>query len=74
MTEDLRQKERRLSKELAQVRALNANKDTRVKKSRDMTMGFPADNSHKPSPSSADIPDVVSLPPKRRGKKENIPF
>ena len=74
MTEDLRQKERRLSKELAQVRALNANKDTRVKKSRDMTMGFPADNSHKASPSSADIPDVVTLPPKRRGKKENIPF
>ena len=33
MSEDLRQKERRLSKELAQVRALNANKDTRVKKS-----------------------------------------
>ena len=39
-----------------------------------MTMGFPADNSHKASPSSADIPDVVTLPPKRRGKKENIPF
>ena len=75
MTEDIRQKQLRLTKELAQVKALasNASRDE-VKKTKDMTMGFPADNSHKPSPTSADIPDVVSLPPKRRGKTENIPF
>ena len=34
MTEDLRQKEIRLRKELAQVRALNANADTKVRKTR----------------------------------------
>tara|TARA_R110000744_G_scaffold246327_1_gene362834 strand:+ start:1025 stop:1252 length:228 start_codon:yes stop_codon:yes gene_type:complete len=75
MTEDIRQKQLRLTKELAQVKALasNASRDE-VKKTKDMTMGFPADNSHKPSPSSADNPDVVTLPPKRRGKNENIPF
>ena len=75
MTEDMKQKQIRLTKELAQVKALNASSNNdKVRKTKDMTMGFPADNSPKPSPSSADIPDVVTLPPKRRGKKENIPF
>ena len=75
MTEDTRQKQIRLTKELAQVKALNASSNNdKVRKTKDMTMGFPADNSHKPSPSSADVPDVVSLPSKQRGKKENIPF
>ena len=75
MSEDIRQKEIRLTKELAQVKAQNHSANSNeVKKTKDMTMGFPADNTPKPSPSSADIPDVVSLPPKRRGKKENIPF
>tara|TARA_R110000744_G_scaffold30102_2_gene71386 strand:- start:1565 stop:1792 length:228 start_codon:yes stop_codon:yes gene_type:complete len=75
MAEDIRQKQIRLTKELAQVKAQasNASRDE-VRQTKDMTMGFPADNSHKPSPTSADIPDVVSLPPKRRGKTENIPF
>lgn len=75
MTEDIRQKQIRLTKELAQVKAQasNASRDE-VRKTKDMTMGFPADNTHKPSPTSADLPDVVSLPPKRRGKTENIPF
>ena len=49
MTEDIQQKQIRLTKELAQVKA-------------------------QTGPSSADVPDVVSLPPKRRGKSENIPF
>jgi len=75
MTEDLRQKQIRLTKELAQVKAMNASADNdKVRKTKDMTMGFPADNSAKPSPASSDIPDVITLPPKRRGKKENIPF
>ena len=75
MAEDIRQKQIRLTKELAQVKAQasNASRDE-VRQTKDMTMGFPADNSHKLSPTSADIPDVVSLPPKRRGKTENIPF
>tara|TARA_R110000751_G_scaffold12432_4_gene42715 strand:- start:820 stop:1047 length:228 start_codon:yes stop_codon:yes gene_type:complete len=75
MAEDIRQKQIRLTKELAQVKAQasNASRDE-VRQTKDMTMGFPADNSHKSSPTSADIPDVVSLPPKRRGKTENIPF
>ncbi len=75
MKEDLRQKERRLRKELAKVKAINANADTKIRKNRDLSLGgLPPDTSHKPAPSSRDIPDVVSLPPKRRGKKENIPF
>tara|TARA_R110000787_G_scaffold221609_2_gene330353 strand:+ start:167 stop:475 length:309 start_codon:yes stop_codon:yes gene_type:complete len=75
MTEDIQQKQIRLTKELAQVKAQtgHASRD-KVRKTEDKTMGFPADNSHKASPSSADVPDVVSLPPKRRGKSENIPF
>ena len=75
MTEDLKQKEIRLTKELAQVKALNANASAEVKKTRDLSLGgLPPDTSHKVSPASRDIPDVVSLPPKRRGRKENIPF
>jgi len=74
MTEDLRQKEVRLKKELAQVKALNANADAAVKKTRDMSMGVPSDTTHKPRPHTNDCPDVVLLPPKQRGKKENIPF
>ena len=75
MSEDTRQKEMRLTRELAQVKAQNHSANgNEVRKTKDMTMGFPADNSPKSSPSSADIPDVVSLPPKRRGKSENIPF
>ena len=74
MTEDLKQKERRLSKELAQVKAINANQNTRLKPSKDFSVGIPADTSVKKTLHSSDIPDVVTLPPKMRGKKENIPF
>ena len=75
MSEDLRQKEIRLRKELAQVRALNANADTKVRKTRDMSLGgLPPDTTHKAKPESNSSPDVVLLPSKKRSKKENIPF
>ena len=74
MSEDLNQKQRRLTKELAKVKALTAQQNNKVKKNRDMTVGLPTDNSHKAMPSSNDNPDVILLPSKKRGKKENIPF
>ena len=74
MTEDLRQKEIALRKELAKVKAQNANADRRITPNRDFSVGLPTDTTHKSIPTSTDIPDVISLPPRRRGKKENIPF
>lgn len=75
MTEDTRQREIRLRKELAKVKAINRNMDSQVKKTRALDFGAGAlDTSHKARPSSRDIPDVVTLPPKQRNKKENIPF
>jgi len=74
MTEDTRQKEIRLKKELAQLRAKHANEDRVVKPTRDFSMGIPADTSHKAKLSSADSPDVILLPKHRRGNKENIPY
>tara|TARA_R100001086_G_scaffold44436_1_gene19669 strand:- start:7939 stop:8163 length:225 start_codon:yes stop_codon:yes gene_type:complete len=74
MSEDLHQKQRRLTKELAKVKAMTAQENNKVKKNRDMSVGLPPDTSHKARPSSADNPDVILLPPKKRGKKENIPF
>lgn len=75
MTEDMRQKEIRLRKELAQVKALNSNASMSIKKERNFDLaGIPQDTTPKKMPSSRDIPDVVTLPPKRRGRKENIPF
>jgi len=74
MTEDLHQKQRRLTKELAQVKALTAQENSKKTKNRDMSVGLPQDTTHKARPSSADNPDVILLPPKQRRKKENIPF
>lgn len=75
MTEDMRQREVRLRKELAKVKTLNANKAMERKTQRNLDIaGIPMDTTPKASPSSRDIPDVITLPPKRRGKKENIPF
>ena len=74
MTGDLHQKQRRLTKELAQVKALTAQENTKKTKNRDMSVGLPQDTTHKSRPSSADNPDVILLPPKQRRKKENIPF
>lgn len=75
MTEDLKQKEIRLRKELAKVKAINSNADTKLSKNRDFSIGgVPPDTTHKAKLHSADVPDVVTLPPKRKGRKENIPF
>ena len=43
MTEDNRQKEIRLKKELAQVKAMNANENARLRPTRDFSVGVPAD-------------------------------
>tara|TARA_R110000796_G_scaffold28871_5_gene78595 strand:- start:769 stop:1032 length:264 start_codon:yes stop_codon:yes gene_type:complete len=75
MTEDSKQKEVRLKKELAKVRSQNAADSRRSTPSRDFSVGgIPPDTSHKSITTSNDVPDVVLLPSKRRGKGENIPF
>ena len=75
MTEDTRQKEIRLKKELAKVKTLNANETRKITKNRDFSIGgLPPDTTHKPMRASTDVPDVILPPQKRRGKKENIPF
>lgn len=74
MTEDMKQKEVRLAKELAQVKAINANIDTKLKPTKDFSVGVPQDTSVKKKLHSADIPDVITLPPKQKNRKENIPF
>lgn len=74
MTEDSKQKEARLRKELASLRTQNAMSETKLSKRRDFTVGLPKDTSHKPVPASRDIPDVVTLPPRQKNRKENIPF
>ena len=72
MTEDIAQKERRLAKELAQVRSQRAADDRTTKKSRDYYVGgLPPDTTHRPTRSSADTPDVVQLPAKKRRRTEN---
>ncbi len=72
MTEDITQKERRLAKELAQVRSQRAADDRTTKKSRDYSVGgLPPDTTHRPTRSSADTPDVVQLPAKKRRRTEN---
>ena len=75
MTEDTKQKEIRLKKELAKVKTLNANETRKITKNRDFSIGgLPPDTTHKPMRASTDVPDVILPPQKRRGKKENIPF
>ena len=74
MSEDLHQKQRRLTKELAKVKALTSQENNKKQKNRDMSVGLPPDTTHKARPSSSDNPDVILLPSKKRGKKENIPF
>jgi len=72
MTEDTAQKERRLAKELAQVRARRAAEDRTPTKSRDYSVGgLPPDTTHRPTRSSADTPDVIQLPAKKRKRTEN---
>ena len=74
MTEDSRQKQIRLTKELAQVKAKNANLDAKLKPTRDFSVGLPQDTSVKKKLHTADVPDVITLPPKGKRRKENIPF
>ena len=75
MTEDTKQKEIRLKKELAKVRAQNADDMRKTTKNRDFSVGgLPPDTTHKATLASNDVPDVILPPQRRRGKKENIPF
>lgn len=75
MTEDLKQKEIRLKKELAKVRSQNSAEKRTTTKNRDFSVGgLPPDTTHKAIRTSNDVPDVILPPSKRRGKKENIPF
>tara|TARA_R110001592_G_scaffold38949_3_gene128231 strand:+ start:7386 stop:7616 length:231 start_codon:yes stop_codon:yes gene_type:complete len=72
MTEDTAQKERRLAKELAQVRSQKASEDRTTRISRDYSVGgMPPDTTHRATRGSADTPDVVQLPTKKRRKTEN---
>ena len=75
MSEDSKQKEIRLRKELAKVKAQNASESRKITKNRDFSVGgIPPDTTHKRTNTSNDVPDAILLPSKRRGKKENIPF
>ncbi len=72
MTEDITQKERRLAKELARVRSQRASEDRTTKKSRDYSLGgLPPDTTHKATRGSADTPDAVQLPVRKRNRTEN---
>ena len=72
MTEDLQQKELRLRREIAKIKTSNASNDRKVTPSRDFSVGgLPPDTTHKASRSSADTPDVIQLPAKKRKKTEN---
>ena len=75
MTEDIRQKEERLKKELAKVKTQLSLENNRSKIPRNYDIaGIDARTSHKANIGSSDIPDVVLLPKKKRQQKENIPF
>ena len=74
MTEDNRQKEIRLRKELALLRTENAMSENKLSKRRDFSVGLPKDTTHKPVPVTRDIPDVVTLPPNKRIEKRIFHF
>ena len=70
--EDPQQKEIRLRKELASLRTTNANNDRKITPSRDFSVGgLPPDTTHKAKRNSADTPDVIQLPAKKRKRTEN---
>ena len=72
MTEDLQQKEIRLRKELARIKTSNANNDRKITPNRDYSVGgLPPDTTHKAKRNSADTPDVIQLPAKKRKRTEN---
>ena len=69
---DTARKEKQLVKELAKIRSQRAAEDRVVKKNRDFSLGgFPPDTTHTAKRGSADTPDVVQLPVKRRPRTEN---
>ena len=74
MTEDTKQKEIRLKKELAKVRAQNADDMRKTTKNRDFSVGGLPPDTNKATLASNDVPDVILPPQRRRGKKENIPL
>ena len=69
---DTARREKELVKELARVRYERAAEDRVVKKNRDFSLGgLPPDPTHTAKRGSADTPDVVQLPVKRRPRTEN---
>ena len=69
---DTARRERELSRELAKIRSQRAAEDRAVRKNRDFSLGgWPPDTTHKAKRGSADTPDVVQLPVKRRPRTEN---
>ena len=69
---DTARRVRELSRELAKIRSQRAAEDRAVRKNRDFSLGgLPPDTTHKAKRGSADTPDVVQLPVKRRPRTEN---
>lgn len=69
---DTARREKELVRELAKVRSQRAAEDRAVRKNRDFSLGgLPPDTTHKARRGSADTPDVIQLPIKRRPKTEN---
>lgn len=71
---------RELERELKQARIAQKNEhDARIEKnkSRDYSLGVGIDKDstvEKKIPNASEIPDVIILPKKSKGRKENIPF
>jgi len=69
---DAARREKELVKELAKVRSQRAAEDRTVRVSRDYSLGgLPPDTTHKAKRDSADTPDVVQLPLRKRNRTEN---
>lgn len=69
---DIARKERDLTRQLAEVRSQIASQDRAVRINRDLSLGgLPPDTSHKAKFGSADTPDVIQLPTKKRRRTEN---
>jgi hypothetical protein len=75
MTEDTRQKEIRLVKELAKLKQTRALQDSKVTKQRDFSLGgIDPNTTHKATHGSADVPDAVLLPKKKTQRIARSPF
>jgi len=69
---DAARREKELVKELDKVRSQRAAEDRTVRVSRDYSLGgLPPDTTHKAKRGSADTPDVVQLPLRKRNRTEN---